>query len=118
MKYIVVCTNKDCFMRGSEKLIEAFEQQLEEEGLLFEEVEVVDINCFSLCEYGPNVAVFPDRVVFSHVKLEDVPRIIEYVKGGERPADLEEGVPQSAKRVGLERAQLLLEVEHGININE
>lgn len=51
----------------------------------------------------------PDRIVFSHVKLTDVERIVDFLKGGPRPADLEVGPKQSAKRAALERCALMLE---------
>lgn len=111
MRYVVVCVHKDCPMKGSLQIKEALEESLEAKGLLYEEVEVTEIDCFSLCQYAPNVAVMPDRVVFSHLKVEDVPRIVAYLETGERPKDLEEGPPQSAKRVALERCALLLEME-------
>jgi len=111
VRYVVVCVHKDCPMKGSLQIKAALEERLEEEGLLYEEVEVAEIDCFSLCQYAPNVAVMPDRVVFSHLKVEDVPRIVEFLKGGERPKDLEEGPPSSAKRVALERCALLLDLE-------
>jgi (2Fe-2S) ferredoxin len=109
MRYCVVCTHKDCPAKGSLAIKRAIEDRLDEEGILDEEVAVTEIDCFSLCVYAPNVAVMPDRIVFSHVKLTDVERIVDFLKGGPRPGDLEIGPKQSAKRVALERCALMLE---------
>lgn len=111
MRYCVVCTHKDCPAKGSLAIKSALEDRLEEDGVLDEEVVVTEIDCFSLCVYAPNVAVMPDRIVFSHVKLNDVERIAAFLQGGPRPDDLEVGPKQSAKRVALERCALLLEEE-------
>lgn len=112
MRHCVVCTHKDCPMKGSHEILAALEERLDEEGLLYDEVEVTTIDCFSLCRYAPNMAVMPDRAVFSYVKLDDVERIVQWLKGtGPRPEDLEEGPKQVAKRVALERCALLLEME-------
>lgn len=112
MRHCVVCIHKDCPMKGSHEILEALEDRLESEDLLYDKVEVTTIDCFSLCRYAPNMAVMPDRVVLSHVTLDDVPRIVEWLKGdGPRPEDLEEGPKNVAKRVALERCALLLEME-------
>lgn len=112
MRNCVVCTHKDCPMKGSREILEALEDQLEQENLLYDEIDVQTIDCFSLCRYAPNMAVMPDAVVFSQVTLADVPRIVQWLKGeGPRPTDLEEGPKRVAKRVALERCSLLIEME-------
>ncbi len=66
-----------------EKLAEEFEVQLKLAGLR-KEVQVMRGGCLGLCSSGPNVAVFPEGTIYSHVHVEDVAEIVSehLLKGG------------------------------------
>ena len=58
--------------------------------------------CLGLCSSGPNVAVFPEGTIYSHVHVEDVAEIVSehLLKGGrvEPPALRRERRPPSTVR--------------------
>ena len=74
--HVLVCGGTGCSSSGSAQLIERFEEQLKEKGLE-KEVQVVRTGCFGLCEAGPVVIVYPEGAFYSHVKVEDVTRIVD-----------------------------------------
>ena len=79
---ILVCAGTGCTVGDSEVLISALNEKLAEAGLA-DQVKVVKTGCFGLCQKGPIVAVYPDRVYYTHVKPEDAERIVsDHVIGG------------------------------------
>ena len=73
--HVLVCGGTGCSSSGSPKLIELFEQKIEEYGLS-KEVKVIRTGCFGLCEAGPVVIVYPDGTFYSRVKPENVEEIV------------------------------------------
>ncbi len=73
--HVLVCGGTGCSSSGSAKLIELFEQKIEEYGLA-KEVKVIRTGCFGLCEAGPVVIVYPDGTFYSRVKAENVEEIV------------------------------------------
>jgi (2Fe-2S) ferredoxin len=47
---------------------------------LREKVRVCDASCFGLCSAGPNVMIYPQKVLFSQVSRTDVPAILAKVE--------------------------------------
>ena len=81
-KNILVCAGTGCTAGDSAILIKKLNEKLEEAGLA-EEVKVVKTGCFGFCQKGPIVAVYPDRVYYTHVKPDDAERIVnDHVIGG------------------------------------
>lgn len=119
MRYVFVCENVNCWSKGSAQLYKALEAQLEEAGLLEKEVELFTINCFLLCNYGPNIAILSNEeqgedIFFHHVRMEDIPRIVAFLQGGPRPVDLEDGgVPEEDLKVARVRVRRALALELG-----
>lgn len=74
--HIMVCGGTGCTSSNSEKIIEAFNRELAENGLN-EEVKVIKTGCFGLCALGPIVVVYPEATFYSMVKPEDVKEIVE-----------------------------------------
>ncbi|EOC99418.1 NADH-quinone oxidoreductase subunit NuoF [Caldisalinibacter kiritimatiensis] len=74
--HILVCGGTGCTSSSSDKIEEEFIAKLEEKEL-DKEVKVVRTGCFGLCEVGPIVVVYPEGAFYSHVKVEDVERIVE-----------------------------------------
>jgi (2Fe-2S) ferredoxin len=85
--HVFVCTGKSCSARDSAEVLEAFESDLKERGLLFGREakgknphgSVIVTACASVgfCSIGPAVMVYPDGVWYAQVKAVDVPEIIE-----------------------------------------
>ncbi len=85
--HVFVCTGKSCSSRDSAEVLEAFETQLKERGLLFGREakgknprgSIVVTSCASVgfCSIGPAVMVYPDGVWYAQVRTSDVTEIIE-----------------------------------------
>src|SRR5216110_1809411 len=85
--HVFVCTGKSCSARDSAEVLEAFENDLKERGLLFGREakgknprgSIVVTSCASVgfCSIGPAVMVYPDGVWYAQVRSEDVPEIID-----------------------------------------
>ncbi len=74
--HVLVCGGTGCVSSGSATIEEMFNSALLAKGLE-KEVKVVRTGCFGLCEAGPICIVYPEGSFYSHVKLEDVERIVE-----------------------------------------
>ena len=79
---ILVCAGTGCSSSNSALVYSALEAGLKEKGLQ-DEVKIVKTGCFGLCQRGPIVAIYPDKVFYCHVTPEDVDEIInEHVYKG------------------------------------
>jgi len=74
--HVLICGGTGCTSSGSVAIQEAFESNIEANGLS-EEVKVVQTGCFGLCALGPVVIVYPDGTFYSRVTPEDVKEIVE-----------------------------------------
>ena len=73
--HVLVCGGTGCTSSGSPKIQDAFNQEIEKNGLS-EEVKVVQTGCFGLCALGPVVIIYPDGTFYSNVTTEDVAEIV------------------------------------------
>ena len=73
--HVMVCGGTGCTSSGSDKIAEAFENQIRVDGLA-EEVRVIRTGCFGLCALGPIVVIYPEGSFYSRVKEEDVAEIV------------------------------------------
>ena len=64
-----------CTASKSDEIFKNFKKYIEQYGLA-EEINVVKTGCFGLCQKGPIVAIYPDKVFYSQVKPEDVEHIV------------------------------------------
>jgi (2Fe-2S) ferredoxin len=79
------CCNPD----GSDALRNALKAELKRRGL-GPLVRANAAGCLDQCELGPTVVIYPQGIWYGHVRLEDVPRIVEEtVIGGRILADLQ-----------------------------
>ena len=94
--HIFVCCNRRelghsrgcCDPDGSEKLREAFKQELKKRKL-GPLVRANKAGCLDQCELGPTVVVYPQGIWYGRVQLSDVPRIVaETVVAGRILPDL------------------------------
>ncbi|MBQ2991039.1 MAG: NAD(P)H-dependent oxidoreductase subunit E, partial [Clostridia bacterium] len=74
--HVMVCGGTGCTSSNSAEIIKEFESQIAAKGLE-KEVKVVRTGCFGLCEAGPVVIVYPEGAFYSHVKVENVERIVD-----------------------------------------
>ena len=73
---VLVCGGTGCTSSGSNKIQEAFQENIQAFGLE-NEVKLVQTGCFGLCALGPVVIVYPDGTFYSRVQPEDVKEIVE-----------------------------------------
>ena len=80
--HILVCTGTGCSSSNSPKIIEAFENELQAQGMS-QEAKVIKTGCFGLCAMGPVVLIYPEGAFYTHVSPADVPEIVSehIVKG-------------------------------------
>jgi (2Fe-2S) ferredoxin len=75
-QHILICTGPRCGgERGSERIRQEFRKQFVRQSLPAS-VKDTPCICFGLCSYGPNVIIYPDGVVYSGVKPQDVAEIV------------------------------------------
>ncbi len=82
-KIVTICGGTGCVTFGALPLQEAFEAEIEKQGLAGQ-VSVKMTGCHGFCEKGPVVVVLPSKAFYPNVQIEDVPRIVEKTAlGGE-----------------------------------
>ena len=94
---ILVCAGTGCVANGSLAVFEALKREVEARGeyipvdLLLEGketgVSVVKSGCHGFCEMGPLVRVEPSGVLYTKVKAEDAPEIVEALLSGGKPVE-------------------------------
>ena len=42
---------------------------------------VCESSCLGVCDAGPNIMIYPQRIWFSEVTLDDIPEILQTVEG-------------------------------------
>ncbi len=72
---VLCCAGTGCTSNRSAEVYDNFVKYIEQYGLK-DEINVVKTGCFGLCQRGPIVAIYPDKVFYCHVKPEDVERIV------------------------------------------
>jgi (2Fe-2S) ferredoxin len=82
-RHIFICTNQRaegqrvcCGEAHGMALTAAFKEAIKEKKLQVK-MRAQKAGCFDICEFGPNVIVYPDGVYYGKVTLEDVNEIVE-----------------------------------------
>ena len=93
-KYVFVCTNVDCRVRGAAKVLDRLKCRLAANGCPGD-VEVREYMCFGGCHDGPNVVIYPDKVWYGGVQESDADTIVDkHLKQGETVTPLTNKVPK------------------------
>jgi (2Fe-2S) ferredoxin len=81
-KHIFICTNQrvdkprpSCGEAHGLELVKEFKKQLKERGLNIS-MRAQKTGCMDICEYGPNIVVYPEGVFYGKVQLSDVEEIV------------------------------------------
>ena len=72
---VSVCAGAGCLATGAEKVIAAFNAEIEKQGLNAE-VTTKGTGCPGFCERGPVVVVGPEEICYLQVTPKDVPEIV------------------------------------------
>lgn len=73
---ISICAGAGCVASGADQVIEAFEKELETQGLSAT-VDTKGTGCPGFCEQGPVVVIYPSETCYLQVQASDVPEIVE-----------------------------------------
>lgn len=75
-KQVLVCAGTGCASSGANKIIDLLNQEIERQGLS-EQVMTVPTGCHGFCEQGPTLIIEPAKTLYTWVKPEDIPEIVE-----------------------------------------
>jgi len=81
-KHVLVCTAQHCMQKGAMNVAGRLRIECKRRGL-DRDVMVNTCDSIDLCNIGPNIVVYPERIIYSHVKVSDLPDIIAHLEGGE-----------------------------------
>ncbi len=82
-RLVYVCEGGDCTEKGSVELFERLRNMLHEWDPEERRIRVRKYPCFGGCEFGINITIWPDRIFYSKVGVEDLPDIVAHIRGGE-----------------------------------
>jgi len=80
VRVISVTNGTDGRTRGSQKVVQAFVEEIEKQGLAGK-TRVKGTGCHGFCEKEPVAIIFPDEICYIGVKPEDVPEIVSETLG-------------------------------------
>lgn len=75
-RHVLICVGPRCGgERGSVRIRQEFRKEFVRQGI-GTTVKDTECLCFGLCTFGPNVIIYPEGVVYSGVKPNDVAEIV------------------------------------------
>ncbi len=109
-RHVVICTASHCMSRGANDVAGRLRLEIIRRKL---DARILINNCgtIDLCDVGPNLVVYPDNVILSGLTLKDVPRVCDYLAGGDIPSDLvlNRDTPHEGRRARFYAAAVALE---------
>lgn len=81
-KHVLVCTASHCMQKGANNVAGRLRIELKRRGI-DKDVLVNTCDSIDLCDIGPNIVVYPEQIIYSHVQVSDLKEIIEHLQGGE-----------------------------------
>ncbi|MGD0911540.1 MAG: NADH-ubiquinone oxidoreductase-F iron-sulfur binding region domain-containing protein [Terracidiphilus sp.] len=87
MRRVILCAGTGCMANGAMKVFERFRKEMDGAGLNVvlelrpeagdRDVRLSKSGCQGFCQMGPLVTVIPDGILYTKVRVEDVPEIVE-----------------------------------------
>jgi NADH:ubiquinone oxidoreductase subunit F (NADH-binding)/(2Fe-2S) ferredoxin/Pyruvate/2-oxoacid:ferredoxin oxidoreductase delta subunit len=74
-KVVAICCGTGCNAAGAPKVVAAFREELEKQGLA-DEFEIKPTGCHGFCERGTLVLMHPEKRLYQRVRPEAVPEIV------------------------------------------
>lgn len=81
-KHVLVCTAQHCMQKGAMNVAGRLRIECKRRGL-DRDVMVNTCDSIELCDIGPNIVVYPEGIIYSHVQVSDLPDILAHLDGGE-----------------------------------
>jgi NADH:ubiquinone oxidoreductase subunit F (NADH-binding)/(2Fe-2S) ferredoxin len=80
--HALICAGGQCITAGGDSFEEALKHAIKEKGLE-DEIQVVETGCMGACEKGPMMVVYPEGVLYIHLKSSDAEEIVNehFLKG-------------------------------------
>ncbi len=72
---ISICAGAGCIASGADKVIKAFQEEIEKQGLTTK-VDTKGTGCPGFCEQGPIVVIYPEEICYVQVQAKDVEQIV------------------------------------------
>ena len=86
-RHVLICTGPRCGgERNSTRIRQEFRKEFVRQSI-DPSVKDTQCICFGLCTYGPNVIIYPDGVVYSGVRAQDVAEIVRVHLRAGRPIE-------------------------------
>jgi NADH-quinone oxidoreductase subunit F len=83
---ITICAGTGCLALGSDRVINAFEEEIEKRALKTK-VDVRGTGCPGFCEKGPIVVIYPEEICYVAVTPEDAQEIVSQTIVGKKVID-------------------------------
>ena len=87
IRRVILCAGTGCMANGAMKVFERFRKEMDEAGLHVvlelrpeagdRDVRLSKSGCQGFCQMGPLVSIVPDGILYTKVRAEDVPEIVE-----------------------------------------
>ena len=84
--HVFICVNdrqgarKSCADGNSKEIAVRLKEAAKARGFPAGDVRVSQSLCLGLCEYGPNVLIYPQRIWFHGVTMDDIDRVLDAVE--------------------------------------
>ena len=99
---IAFCTGTGCLAYGTQKLVDKFREEIDSRNI-GDQVYIRNTGCHGFCERGPMAVIYPKKIFYQQIKMDDVPDIIEKtLLNGEVIDRLLYKEPATKKRIALE----------------
>jgi len=72
---VTICTGTGCHAYGCMNIVSAFKQEVEKAGLT-DKVGIRTTGCHGFCERGPLVVIYPQKIFYQRVQIDDVAEIV------------------------------------------
>ncbi len=80
-RHVLCCTAIHCMKLGSSTVAGRLRIELKRRGL-DERIMCNTCDSIEVCDMGPNIVVYPERIIYSGVQVSDIKDIIAHLEGG------------------------------------